>query len=304
MKALTKPPISVVIPSYKHAHLIGRTLQSVLDQTYTNWEVIVVDNHSPDQTEQVVQEFSDPRIKLLKIHNNGVIAASRNMGIREAKGEWIAFVDSDDWWTSNKLQECVAHMTEDIDLIYHELEIVREKFSVFGLRKIKSRQLNEPALIDLLVNGNAIANSSVVVRKDALLEIGGLSEDAALVACEDYYAWLKIAERKRCFLYLPKRLGYYYLNKQGVSNKDMSIPARHSVSEFLHLLTVEQKEKMESGFRYASGSNFFKCKDYESARSDLFFVLRHGQWLIKLKAIALLVMSVRVGFCKTFNTLK
>ena len=63
----------------------------------------MVDNHSPDQTDQIVQEFSDPRIKLLKIHNNGVIAASRNMSIREAKGEWIAYVDSDDWWTSNKL---------------------------------------------------------------------------------------------------------------------------------------------------------------------------------------------------------
>ena len=115
------PLISVVIPTYKHAHLIGRALKSVINQTYTNWEIIVVDNHSPDETDQVVQSFLDSRIRLLKIHNKGIIATSRNMGIREAKGEWIAFVDSDDWWVSNKLQECVAHITKDVDLIYHEL---------------------------------------------------------------------------------------------------------------------------------------------------------------------------------------
>lgn len=288
MKALTSPLISVVIPSYRHAHLIGRTLQSVLDQTYTNWEVIVVDNHSPDQTDQVVQAFSDPRIKLLKIYNNGVIAASRNMGIREADGEWIAFVDSDDWWTSNKLQECVTRMSEDIDLIYHELEIVREKFSFFGLRKIKSRQLNEPALIDLLVNGNAIANSSVVVRKDALLEIGGLSEDAALVASEDYYAWLKIAERKRHFMYLPMRLGYYYLNEQGVSKKDMSIPARNAVLEFLHCLNDSERLKVECGLNYTKGRFEFVNKQYVAAAQQLRLCVKHESFSIRVKSVLML----------------
>ncbi len=93
--------VSVVIPTYNHARFLGRALQSVMDQTYKNWEVIIIDNHSQDNTDEIVEAFKDPRITLLKIHNNGVIAASRNMGIRAAKGEWIAFLDSDDHWYPN-----------------------------------------------------------------------------------------------------------------------------------------------------------------------------------------------------------
>jgi glycosyltransferase involved in cell wall biosynthesis len=296
MKELTNPFISVVIPSYKHANLIGRALQSIINQTYTNWEVIVIDNHSPDQTDQVIQAFSDKRIKQLKIHNNGVIGASRNMGIREAVGEWVAFIDSDDWWTRNKLQECVIHMTEDVDLIHHDLEIVRDKFSIFGLKKIKSRQLDQPALIDLLVNGNAIANSSVLVRKKALVEIGGFCEDAALVACEDYYAWLKMAECKRHFLYIPKSLGYYYLNKQGISNKDMSIPMRYAISEYLHCLNDTERSKTEIRLSYAKGRYEFVKKNYEVSAKYLRLCLNNENYLIRLKSFSMLVYSSLIRF--------
>jgi glycosyltransferase involved in cell wall biosynthesis len=296
MKTLTSPLISVVIPSYKHANLIGRTLESVLNQTYTNWEVIVIDNHSHDQTDQVVQAFSDSRIKLLKIHNNGVIGASRNMGIREAKGEWIAFIDSDDWWTCNKLQECVTHMAEDIDLIYHDLEIVRDKFSLFGLRKIKSRQLDQPVLIDLLVNGNAIANSSVVVRKNALVEIGGFCEDAELVACEDYYAWLKMAECKRHFLYVPINLGYYYLNEKGVSNKDMSIPMQFAISEYLLCLNDTQRSKTDIRLSYAKGRYEFVNKQYEVSAKHLRLCLKTKNFLIRGKSFFMLIYIFLIRF--------
>ena len=282
------PLISVVIPSYKHAHLIGRTLQSILDQSYENWEVIVVDNHSPDETDQVVQAFTDPRITLLKIKNNGVIAASRNMGIRQAKGAWIAFLDSDDWWTNNKLRECVACMTVDADIIYHDLEIIRDKPSLFGAKKLKSRQLTEPTLIDLLVNGNAIANSSVVVRKNALIEIGGLNEDPGIVACEDYYAWLKIAERRKRFLYLPVKLGYYYLNNQGVSNKDMSIPARHAVFEFLKCLNHSERSKVECGLHYIKGRFEFGNKQYLVAARELGLCVKHERFSIRMKSFLML----------------
>ena len=90
------PLVSVVIPTYNHARYLARALQSVLDQTYTNWEAIVIDNHSTDNTDEVMASFADSRITLLKIHNNGVIAASRNIGIRAANSEWITFLDSDD----------------------------------------------------------------------------------------------------------------------------------------------------------------------------------------------------------------
>jgi len=131
MTERTKSLVSVVIPTYNHARFLGRALQSVLDQTHFKWEVIVVDNYSTDNTDEVMAKFSDSRIRHLKIHNKGVIAVSRNMGVREAKGEWVAFLDSDDWWTKTKLEECLHRAHEAFDLVYHDLEIVSGKSRFF-----------------------------------------------------------------------------------------------------------------------------------------------------------------------------
>ena len=99
MNLKSKPFVSVVIPTYNHAKFLGKALESVIYQTYRNWEVIVIDNKSTDGTRQVIENYKDPRIQYFKISNDGIIAKSRNLGINVAKGEWIAFLDSDDWWT-------------------------------------------------------------------------------------------------------------------------------------------------------------------------------------------------------------
>ena len=91
----------------------------MLDQSYPHWEAFVVDNHSDDNTDEIVNASSDPRIRLLKIHNHGVIAASRNFGIREAQGNWLAFLDSDDYWYPAKLERLmgVAKANEAYDVL-------------------------------------------------------------------------------------------------------------------------------------------------------------------------------------------
>ena len=129
--------ISIVIPTYNHGTYLKRALQSVLDQTYLNWEAIVIDNHSTDDTAEIMTNFNDQRIKYLKIHNNGVIAASRNAGINIAKGEWIAFLDSDDWWTEDKLEICFKNINDEIDLVYHDLEIKYAHPRFLGRKKLK-----------------------------------------------------------------------------------------------------------------------------------------------------------------------
>ena len=103
MKTKILPLVSIVIPTYNHANYLSKALQSIVDQTYTNWEAIIIDNHSLDDTEKLINQYSDPRIKYLKVHNFGIIAKSRNEGIRVAKGDWIAFLDSDDYWEKNKI---------------------------------------------------------------------------------------------------------------------------------------------------------------------------------------------------------
>lgn len=286
----TGPLISVVIPSYNTGNYLGRAIQSVLEQSFIRWEVLVVDNHSTDDTDEVLNRFTDPRIKVLKVHNNGVIAVSRNMGIRAAKGEWVAFLDSDDWWASRKLQSCYEIMDDKVDLIYHELKIVRDHPVLFQRKTIGSRQVQTPVIIDLMVSGNAIATTSVVVRKWLLNQIDGMNENCDMVACEDYNTWLRIAKLTDRFKYLPKCLGFYRLHDQCVSKKDMSLPARKAVSEFIHLLDDQQKTRLESALRYTRGRFNYLVGNYEYVRDDLLYSLKYGAISIKQKSLWMLFL--------------
>ena len=96
---------SVVIPTYNCCELLKRALTSVFSQTYQNFEIIVVDNSSTDNTKTVVKNFKNDRIKYIEVNNNGVIAYSRNKGIENSRGEWIVFLDSDDVWKPEKLEK-------------------------------------------------------------------------------------------------------------------------------------------------------------------------------------------------------
>ena len=121
------PFISIVIPTYNRADLIPIAIQSVLDQTYQNWELIIVDNFSDDDTKEVVESFADHRISMLQLPRTGSVAASRNFGVLHSKGEWIAFLDSDDWWFPEKLSMVFKAIQSQPDLIYHDLQIVSGK---------------------------------------------------------------------------------------------------------------------------------------------------------------------------------
>ena len=102
---MNAPLVSIIIPTYNRAEDLKRALQSVFDQTFADWEILIVDNHSIDNTDDVVKLFDDPRIRLFKIHNDGVVAASRNLGLKHAVGEYVAFLDSDDWWLPKSLKK-------------------------------------------------------------------------------------------------------------------------------------------------------------------------------------------------------
>lgn len=286
-----EPLVSVVIPTYNHAQYLGRALQSVLDQTYSNWEAIVIDNYSQDNTDEVVQKFKNPRITLLKITNNGVIAASRNKGIQAAKGEWVAFLDSDDWWWPEKLKACFEYPVSQADLIYHELKIVRE-FAQFSQRKkIKSRRLKKPILIDLLVNGNLIPNSSVVVRKKLLIRIGGIDESAEMIAAEDYNTWLRISQITNKFYYINKTLGFYMEHSQSISKKDTTKSERYACAEFLHFLNKKQRIQNETNLKYNEGRFRIISKNYEEARRLFVFCLRHGSFYLKTKSLLMFMTT-------------
>ena len=161
-------------------------------------------------------------------------------------------------------------------------------------RNIYSRQLKKPVLIDLLLNGNVIANSSVVVRKKILLKVGLINESKKLIASEDYNTWLKISSVTEKFLYLSKRLGYYYQTDKSISSKDMSQSYKFATHQFLPLLNKEQKIKLETNIRYSSGRFNYLNNFYKKAKKDLLFVLKFGSINLKFKSMIMIILMIKI----------
>jgi glycosyltransferase involved in cell wall biosynthesis len=213
MNVTAGPLVSVVIPTYNHANFLGRALQSVLDQTYANWEAIVVDNHSTDNTDNVLGGFIDSRVTVLKIHNNGIIAASRNMGICAAKGDWIAFLDSDDIWYPNKLEIAAAAIRDDPLLDVCSTDEVMVDVTTGAKRLLKYGPYCKDFYKKLLVEGNCLSPSATLVRRDFLNNNSILfRENIDFITAEDYDFWMNLAQAGAKFGFIHSVQGEYYIH--------------------------------------------------------------------------------------------
>ena len=113
------PLISVIIPTYKRRDKIEKAIQSLILQKFQNWEAIIVDNNSNDGTKEFILNLNDKRFKFYEINNNGIISKSRNYAIELSNAEYIAFLDSDDWWSVNKLSIVKDYILKGYKFIYH-----------------------------------------------------------------------------------------------------------------------------------------------------------------------------------------
>jgi glycosyltransferase involved in cell wall biosynthesis len=286
-----KPLFSIVIPTYQRCEKLKVTLKSVLLQTYQNYEVLIIDDGSTDNTGKMVAEFKDSRFFYHRIKNSGGPARPRNIGIKYASGDWIAFLDSDDIWTKNKLEEIFNCISNTVDLIYHDVEIISKDKSL-NKKIVKSAYLNTPKLKDLLLRGNVINLSSVVVRKSILESVNYFNESLNMNASEDYNLWLKISQISDNFFYLPKKLGYYSIHKKNMSHRDMSVPWLYAIKEFLYLLSEDQKKKLKAKIKYSSGMYYFKKKNYVKARKKFYFSIKYSDNFTKVKALIRIVQTI------------
>ncbi len=287
------PLVSVVIPTYNRARDLERALKSVVGQTYSSWETIVVDNHSSDETDDLVNSFREARIKLIKIRNNGVVAASRNLGIRHAAGEYVAFLDSDDWWMSEKLTESIDYLERGADVVYHDMFLVKRYGQIFFWRGNRGRDLKSPVFQDLIVNGNALMNSSVVARKRVLQAIGSLSEDPALIAIEDCDAWLRIARITDRFTKVPKTLGYYWVGGEKLSSPERTLVNLDAFEKRYPEDFNGLDARPDPWWRhYSKGRAHYLLGDYSEARNMLGRIRwRRVPPMIAVKTLWMLLMS-------------
>lgn len=214
MQKADKPTVSIIIPTYNHARYLKKCIQSIIDQTVKDWEVIIVNNYSNDNTIEIVESFNDSRIFLINFKNQGIIAASRNEGIRLARADLIAFLDSDDSWYPEKLERCITIMQKEYDLVCHGMQFVKNGKH---WKKIMCGPKEKASYYQLLFHGNCLITSAVVVRKKCLLQVEGFNEQSDIVTSEDYDLWLKLSKKKYQFFFIDEALGKYQVHGDSAS---------------------------------------------------------------------------------------
>ncbi len=183
--------VSIIIPTYNREKLVQKAIKSVLDQTYKDFELIVVDDASTDLTQSVVEQFADSRIRYLRHEKNAGVCAARNTGLAAAQGFYVAFLDSDDEWLPDKLKKQVGLFqagSDDVGVIYTWLKIIDEQGQ---LQKIRQPTLRGDVHNDLLYSNFIGTPSTLMVKHDYLKTIEGF--DPRLRCCEDWDVWLQLA---------------------------------------------------------------------------------------------------------------
>ena len=210
------PTVSVIIPTYNRAALLGRSIRSVLEQSYTDFELIVVDDGSTDETAGVVAGFRDGRIRYLPLARNTGAGAARNAGIRVARGKFLAFQDSDDEWLPSKLAKQMSAFergTARLGVVYSDMQriLCDGTTNYFAAPSVSSDRLINPAIRFYQVSNLGI--QSTVIRREYMDEVGHFNED--LRAFEDMEIFIRLS--RRCvFLHLREPLVNYY-DTQGIS---------------------------------------------------------------------------------------
>ena len=201
--------VSIIMPSYNTAKYIAESIKSVLAQTYADWELIIVDDCSTDNTDEVVAPFlSDSRIIYLKNEKNSGAAVSRNYAIRVAKGKWIAFLDSDDLWLSDKLEKQIKFMTDNGYAFTFTDYMIQLNGVWLPYVYTAPNVINKRKMYDYCYF------STITVMYDR--EKIGLVQIADLRKNNDYAMWLQIIEKSKAYR-LPECLSYYIKHDGSVS---------------------------------------------------------------------------------------
>ena len=284
-----KPFFSIIIPTFNHAHLISKCLDSVVGQSFSNWEAIIVNNFSEDNTESVVESYTDERIKLLNYRNNGVIGASRNYGVQNSAGKWICFLDSDDWYATNRLEVLSKIDLDKYDLIYHPL-VIYQNGEVNS--KTPVRQLNKrDPYKDLLYNLNTIGTSSTCIRRDFFLNCHGFSEKKELIGVEDFDLWIRLAKSGMKAKLVNLDLGYYYVGESNITYKDERQIARLNAvyQSYISDPGKLSGKKIQGALFYLIARVYLANRKSKTAMKYFFNAFLSGSAAIKLRSIYYLV---------------
>ncbi len=206
--------VSIIMPSWNTGRFITESINSVINQTYSHWELIIVDDCSTDNTDDIVSSFNEDRIRYFKNEKNQGAALTRNRALREANGEWIAFLDSDDLWRPEKLEKMLNFMkSNNYVFAYHDFEKIDE----------------ESLPLNIYVTGPKIVTKRKMYNYDYVgcltfmynAKFFGLIQIEDIKKNNDYALLLKLCKRADCYL-LPENLALYRIRKKSISHDKLS----------------------------------------------------------------------------------
>lgn len=220
----TESKVSIIMPAYNAARTLKSSVESVINQTYNDWELIIIDDGSTDETGIIGKEYeeSDERIILLSLYQNCGLSIARNRGVDKSTGYFIAFLDSDDIWLPDKLK---------MQIVYHrsnpKIGLSHTRYSYFdgennilkrGWRRVIDMAFKkEKSIISTLYYKNTVGILTVMLKREIFLKVGGF--DPLLKTFEDWDLWIRIAEIGVDFGYIPISLSLYRINPSGITNQ-------------------------------------------------------------------------------------
>ena len=205
--------VSVITPAYNSARYIGETIRSVLSQTYEQWEMIVVDDGSEDETASVVTGFDEKRIRCIRHSEKRGVAEARNTALRYARGRWIAFLDSDDLWEPQKLERQLDFMQEHgYGFSYTNYIEVDEEAQPTGRLVTGPRHIGKRLMYGYCWPG------CLTVMYDT--QLTGLIQTADINITDDYAIWLKVVQKADCYL-LTETLGRHRCRSGSLSHRSV-----------------------------------------------------------------------------------
>lgn len=217
-----QPLVSIITPVYKAEKFIEETIKSVQGQTYSNWEMLLVDDVSPDHSVEIIQQYiaEDDRIKLIQLEENSGAAIARNTAIKHSKGKYIAFLDSDDLWLPEKLMKQVRFMQEgNKSFSFTAYGIIKED----GLKTGKEVRVPENINYDGLLKNTIIGCLTVMLDKEQIGKIEMLN----IRTRQDFVLWLDILKRGHLAHGLDEVLAYYRKVEGSISSNKIKTAKRN-----------------------------------------------------------------------------
>ena len=207
--------VTIVLPNYNKEKYIEESINSVLSQTFKNWNLIIIDDNSSDNSKKIIKKYNRENINFIFLKKNKGVSFCRNLGIRLSKSKYISFLDSDDYWSPEKLEEQVAFMEKfNYEFTYTDYTPFTSKSNIklFKKRIISPKKFN----YDKFINNTAISMSSVLLQKNII----GLTKFPKVKICEDYYFKCQILKKINFAFKLTSNTMFYRITKNSLqSNK-------------------------------------------------------------------------------------